>query len=158
LAAAAEKGAEMVLSRLTNRENAAPTWGGLTWPSWSWFDEMFHDGEWHRPFSVEERRDDESIYIRAELPGVDPDKDVKVEVVDDELVITAQKSESQENKGRHVHRSEFRYGSLTRSIPIPRGVDESQISATYKDGVLEVRVAVPSGSVETAHRIEIKRG
>jgi HSP20 family protein len=57
-----------------------------------------------------------------------------------------------------VHRSEFRYGSFTRSIELPPGVDESKLTATYKDGILEVRVAFPVESGEMAARqIEVKR-
>jgi HSP20 family protein len=97
------------------------------------------------------------MVIRAELPGFNPDQDVRVEVIDGELVITAQRSESHKENGHHLHRSEFRYGSFTRSIPIPVGVDESKIAATYKDGVLEVRVALPAeSSSEATHQIEIK--
>lgn len=149
----------MELSKSSNLETEAPLWSGLSWPSWAWIDDMFREGDWRRPFKIEEWREDDSMVIRAELPGVDPDKDVMVEIVDDELVITAHKSESHKKDTRHMHRSEFRYGSLTRSVPIPKGIDESKISATYKDGVLEVRVAMPAGSEhEGSRRIEIKRG
>ena len=108
---------------------------------------MFRDVEWRRPFKIEECHEDNVMVIRAELPGVDPERDVQVDVVDDQLVITAQKSESHEKSARHVHHSEFRYGSMTRSVSMPKGVDESMISATYEDGVLEVRVAMPAASV-----------
>jgi HSP20 family protein len=135
-----------------------PVWSNLTWPSWAWFDELFRDSEWRRPFKIEECKDEGFWFVRAELPGVDPDKDVEVQIVNDELVITAQKSESHEHKGRHEVRSEFRYGSMTRTVPVPKGVDESKISATYKDGVLEVRVPLPAGpAVEAPHRVAIKR-
>jgi HSP20 family protein len=148
----------MVLSKTSNQEIDVPVWSNLSWPSWAWLDEMFRDGEWRRPFKVEECNDGDSLVVRAELPGVNPDEDVRIEIVGDELVISAEKSESHENTGRHVHRSEFRYGSLTRSVSIPKGVDESKIEATYKDGVLEVRMPVPAGSAgESKHRIEIKR-
>ena len=149
----------MDLLKSSNQDAEAPVWSGLSWPSWSWFDDMFREGDWRRPFKIEEWREDESMVIRAELPGVDPEKDVMVEIVDDELVITASKSESHKKEARHLHRSEFRYGSMTRSIPIPKGTDESKISATYKDGVLEVRVAMPAESEqESTHRIQVKRG
>lgn len=129
-------------SKITNQELEVPGWSGLSWPLWSRFDDVFRDGEWRRPFKIEECHEDDALVIRAELPGVDPDKDVKVEVVDNELVISAEKTESHASDGKHVHRSEIRYGSLTRSVPLPKGFDESSIKATYKDGVLEVRVAM----------------
>ena len=144
-------------SKVTGQEMEVPSWSGLSWPLWSRFDDVFRDGEWRRPFKIEECREDDSLVVRAELPGVDPDKDVNVEIVDNELVISAEKSESHVNDGKHMHRSEFRYGSLTRSVPLPKGVDESKITATYKDGVLEVRVAMPPETTdESTRKIQIK--
>ncbi len=99
------------------------------------------------------------MVIKAELPGIDPEKDVTVEVVDDELVIRVQRTESHMSDSHHVHRSEFRYGSFSRVVPIPSGVDESSVKATYKDGILEVRLPSPAEASETEpHRIEVKRG
>lgn len=148
----------MMVSKNQLQELDVPFLNNVNWPAWPRFDDMFRDVEWRRPFKIEECRDDNVIVLRAELPGVDPDKDVQVEVVDDQLVITAQKYESHEKSARHVHHSEFRYGSMTRSVSVPKGVDESMISATYKDGVLEVRVAMPEVAVmDGAHRVPIKR-
>jgi HSP20 family protein len=140
------------------QELDVPFFNNLTWPAWPRFDEMFRDVDWRRPFRIEECHEDNEMVIRAELAGVDPDKDVQIEIVDGQLMITAQKSESHEKSDRHVHHSEFRYGSMTRSVAMPKGVDESKISATYKDGVLEVRVAMPESSVmDEGHRVPIKR-
>jgi HSP20 family protein len=148
----------MVLSKSSHQEMETPTWNGLTWPAWTWLDEMFHDGDARRGFKVEECNDGQSLVVRAELPGVNPEKDVRIEIIDNELVIRAEKSETHEAKGKHSHRSEFRYGSMMRAIPVPKGVDESSIEATYKDGVLEVRMALPTESKdESKRRIEIKR-
>ncbi len=127
------------------------------WMSRQWFDDFFHDGFWRPMFAIEEFRDGDELVVRAELPGVDPDKDVELEVIDDMLVISAEKSESREHEGADVHRSEFRYGSLTRNVPIPRGVKESDIRATYRDGVLEIRMPVPASSSGASHRVAIKR-
>ncbi|MGZ4662358.1 MAG: Hsp20/alpha crystallin family protein, partial [Arthrobacter sp.] len=46
-------------------------------------------------------------------------------------------------KGKDSYRSEFRYGSFLRTLPLPADVKEEDIKATYKDGVLEVRTPVP---------------
>jgi HSP20 family protein len=144
-----------MLSKSSNKEMDVPSWGGL---SWARFDEMFHDGEGRRSFKIEECHDGDTMVVRAELPGIDPDKDVQVEVVDGELMISAQRTETHKTSGHHVHRSEFRYGSFTRSIPLPSGVDESKIEATYKDGVLEVKFQVPQQPSEMAsRRIQINR-
>jgi HSP20 family protein len=128
-------------------------------PSRAWIDEMFRDGERRRSFKIEETHEGDALVVRAELPGVDPEKDVTVEVVEDTLVIRVQRTESHMSDTHHVHRSEFRYGSFSRSVPIPSGVDESTVAATYKDGILEVRLPSPAEPVVAAsHRVEVKRG
>jgi HSP20 family protein len=127
-------------------------------PSRAWIEEMFRDGDWRRSFKIEETHEGDTIVIRAELAGVDPEKDVAVEVVNDELVIRVHRTESHMSNTHHVHRSEFRYGSFSRSVPIPAGVDESKVAATYKDGILEVRLPSPAeASGSEPHRIEVKR-
>ncbi len=131
----------------------------LSWPSWRWFDDVFRDVDWRPPFRVEEYQEHGQMVVRAELPGIDPDKDVTVEIVDGDLVISAEKRNHEETTERHVHRSEFRYGLLTRRVSLPEGVDQSKISASYKDGVLEVRMPMPAEKIETgARKIEIQRG
>jgi HSP20 family protein len=154
---------------MERRGDATLGFGGLSWPSWGswpsrrWLDEFFRDsffrdGFGHQMIKVEECREGDTLIVRAELPGVDPAKDVQVEVVEGELVISADRVERFERDEDHVHRSEFRYGALTRSVPLPKGVSESSITATYKDGVLEVRMAMPTGvSGEHTHRIEVQR-
>lgn len=61
--------------------------------------------------------------------------------------------ETQEEKG--YVRQEVYYGSLSRSLPLPAGVTEADITAAYKDGVLEVRVPAPKG--ETGTKIAVNR-
>jgi HSP20 family protein len=106
---------------------------------------------------VEEEMKDDSILIRAELPGMDPDKDVEITVSDGMLRIKAERrSETkEENEGRV--RSEFRYGSYTRTLPLPKGASEADVKATYKDGILEVTVPVKTEAVER-QRVAISRG
>jgi HSP20 family protein len=131
---------------------------GASWPSWRWLDDIFRDGEMHQMIKIEQSHEGDSMVIRAELPGVDPDKDIDIEVIDGALVISAEKTESHEKSEHNFYRSEFRYGSLTRSVPIPSGVDASTIDASYKDGVLEVRMAMPSNASNDARRrIMVKR-
>lgn len=93
---------------------------------------------------VEELEEDDAYVVRAELPGVDPDKDIAITVSGDVLTIEGHRQEEQKDK-RH---SEFRYGSFTRALRLPPGADPEQVSAGYADGVLEVRV--PLGEVKPA--------
>jgi HSP20 family protein len=90
------------------------------------------------PMRIEDFVQEGRYVVRAELPGIQPDKDVEVFVGDGMLTVRAQRSE--ETKERH--RSEFRYGSFERTVRLPRGVDEDDVKASYKDGILEVSVGL----------------
>ena len=92
---------------------------------------------------VEEYREDGTLVIRADLPGIDPDADVELTVSDGMLHIEAERREEEKQEGRGYVRQEVRYGSLSRSVPLPAGVTGADITATYKAGVLEIRVPEP---------------
>ena len=89
-------------------------------------------------FRVEEMVRDNRYVIRAELPGLDPEKDIDVTVEGRILTIHAERR--QEDNG--PYRSEFRYGSLTRQFRLPAKVDAKDVTARYEKGVLEVSVPV----------------
>jgi HSP20 family protein len=106
---------------------------------------------------VEELVDGDRLVVRAELPGVDPEKDVDVRIEGGDLLISAQRQERKEEKERGGYRTEFRYGSFSRTIPLPAGASERDIEATYTDGVLEVRVPVPQTDEAVPKKIEVRR-
>jgi HSP20 family protein len=89
---------------------------------------------------VEELTDGEDLVVRAEMPGIDPDKDVEISLYDGMLHIRAERRESAEKKERSEYRSEFRYGMFERTLRLPAGVTGTEVTATYKDGILEVRL------------------
>jgi HSP20 family protein len=124
-------------------------WGG-GWP----FESMASP---FRDIKVEEFLDGEQLVIRAELPGVDPDRDIDVSVDNGVLTISAERRESTREKVDRGFHSEFRYGSFVRQIRLPAGTSSEVISATYKDGVLEIRMPKPSGEA-ASRRIQIQRG
>lgn len=108
---------------------------------------------------VEEYRDGNTVVIRADLPGIDPDQDVEVTVADDVLHLRAERRERTEHKDKGSYRSEFRYGSFSRALPLPPGCRDEDISASYRDGVLEVRVPVVDHVDPPATRkIQVTRG
>ncbi|WP_068148253.1 Hsp20/alpha crystallin family protein [Rhodococcoides corynebacterioides] len=88
------------------------------------------------PIRVEDRRQDGAYLLRAEVPGVDPDSGFDVTVHDDRVVIRAERIGTTEDGAR----SEFRYGKFYRSVRLPRDVDKDAIEATYRDGILEIRM------------------
>ena len=101
---------------------------------------------------VEEEVKDDTLTIRAEIPGVDPEKDVQITLSEGQLLIRAERQERTEQKDKGNYRSEFRYGSFLRTVPLPKGVKGEDITATYKDGVLEIRAPIPRTEEEPPHQ------
>jgi HSP20 family molecular chaperone IbpA len=88
------------------------------------------------------RQDDDAV-LRLELPGVDIDKDVTVEVADSRLVVHGERRDevSHEESGQLWNVREVRYGSFRRSFTVPRHVTPEDITAEYDAGILTVRIA-----------------
>jgi HSP20 family protein len=124
------------------------------WVDWPAFT-AWREGE--RMIRIEEFRDGDTLVIRAEIPGIDPDKDVEINVRDHMLEIRAERREQQATEEKGARRSEFRYGSFYRAVPLPAEAKDGDVHATYKDGVLEVRVPCAPAVEETAQRIQVTR-
>lgn len=120
---------------------------------------LFASTDGPAPIRVEEFVDGKTLVVRAEMPGVDPDKDVEVTIEDGFLRIRAERQEKEEHKDNGRYRSEFRYGSFSRNIPLPDGVKEEDIKASYTNGVLEVRAPLPDEAQPTEpKKLPITRG
>ncbi len=117
--------------------------GGMNWP--------------FRDIKVEEFVDGEQLVVMAEIPGVDPDRDIDVSIDSGVLTIAAERRESSRGKFDKGFHSEFRYGSFVRQVRLPPGTSPEVVSATYKDGVLEIRMPKPSAEAASG-RIQIQRG
>jgi len=87
---------------------------------------------------IEEYLDDDRYVVLAELPGVDPAKDVDITYADGVLRLSVVRVKEHRERGR----SEFHYGSFHRTIPLPAGAREDTITATYADGILEITVLI----------------
>ncbi|SDK40749.1 Molecular chaperone IbpA, HSP20 family [Nonomuraea maritima] len=101
---------------------------------------------------IEDYVDDGKYVIRAELPGVDPERDVEITVSGGVLRLHAERHEEQ----KEANRSEFRYGSLSRSLTLPEGVEAEDIRATYDKGILTVTVPMPEETKKGAKRIPVE--
>ena len=136
---------------------------GSRWPdvfTSRFFDRLWPFEDWRseeEQFKVEEFMDNDALVVRADLPGVDPDHDIEITVQDGTLRIQGQRREERKTEEKDVRRSEVRYGSFTRTLPLPSGTSENDIKATYKDGVLEVRLPIDQTKA-AASRIRIDRG
>ena len=85
---------------------------------------------------------DSEIVYAFDLPGI-PEEKISLEVADDTLTISAEREKVAEESGERFYRFERRYGTFSRAVGLPQGVDDTKIRADYKDGVLEVHVPKP---------------
>jgi HSP20 family molecular chaperone IbpA len=104
-----------------------------------------------RVMRLEDEMKDGRYVVRAEIPGVDPAKDIEITVRDGQLTIKAERSEKKDFDGR----SEFSYGSFVRTVSLPTGADEDNIEATYNNGILTVSVAI-SEAKPAERRVQVK--
>lgn len=133
-----------------------PPTAGTSPMTWSdWFDhwpEMFAR-RWpetlrNLPFGAEMMRiehfndEDGTMVVRAELPGIDPEEDVSISIDDGLMTISGEREERSETEGSNGYRTEFQYGSFSRTVRLPVGARADDVVATYRDGILEVRVPV----------------
>ncbi len=118
-----------------------------------WFEEPFLTLRPYlgQPIRVEDYIEDDRYVVRAELAGLDPEKDIEVTLGSGYLTIRAERSAKTEGK----HRSEFRYGSFTRSLPLPANADEDDVTAGYADGILTVSVGLHDKK-DAVKKIEVK--
>ena len=108
---------------------------------------------------VDEYRDGDTQVIRAELAGIDPEKDVELTVTDGMLRIDAERRVEKDTEDKGYTRHELRYGRFTRSLPMPEGSSAEDVTATYKDGILEVRIPVPQPPAQTEPtKVAISKG
>ncbi|MDE3130866.1 MAG: Hsp20/alpha crystallin family protein [Acidobacteriota bacterium] len=91
--------------------------------------------------------------LHADLPGLD-EKDVKVELESDVLTISGERKAEHEKGG--YHRFERAYGSFSRSLTLPEGVDPEAVEASFERGVLEVRIPKPVR--QSPHKVTIAVG
>jgi len=107
-------------------------------------------------------RDGEDALVRLELPGLDPENDVTVEVDRGRLVVRGERRDQREDEERGLR--EVRYGAFRREFALPQQVSGEAVSASYEAGVLSIRVAgayagtqprrVPVTSADTRPAVE----
>jgi len=126
-----------------------PTFLPLRWPATAkhWLAEAY--------MPVNEFYRDGSLVIRAEIPGIDPDRDVEVTVTDGRLHIKAERHQEEKVEEEHYVRKEMHYGSFERTLPLPQGVTENDVKAIYTDGILEI--VIPKVEMEPAKKIPVSK-
>jgi len=104
---------------------------------------------------VQVREQDNKLQIRVDLPGV-PKENVRVDLQEQVIEIGGERREerTEGDEQRRWRRTERRYGSFYRAIPLPEGAEAEKAEARMKDGVLEI--TVPLSEEKNPRRLDIK--
>ena len=103
---------------------------------------------------VDEYQENGTLVIKAEMAAIDPDKDVEITASDGTLHIAAHRRAEEKEEGKGYFRRELRYGSFRRDLPLSEGCSESGLEASYKDGILEIRVPAAK---EPARKVPVQK-
>ena len=98
---------------------------------------------------------DEHLVLRGDLPGLS-EEDVEIEIKDNVLTVSGERKAEHEERSEGFYRVERAFGSLSRSLTLPRGVESDKVSAKFDRGVLEVRIPKPEERRPT--RVQIGTG
>ena len=96
---------------------------------------------------------DGNVIVKAEMPGIDLG-DVDVTIAEGELRISGERKEEHEVKEENYYCSERSYGHVFRSVTLPEGCDAESVSATMKDGVLEI--VIPRKAHAASKKVEVR--
>lgn len=138
------------MSELLRRDFAGPR-GSTPWRE-GWGGSM---GAWVPAVDVFSREGD--LVVRAELPGINPEKDVDISVQDGVLTLRGERRHEQRSNGDSYFRVESSYGSFQRNILLPEGVKAEDIQASYQNGILEV-VVPKAAELTSAKKVPITVG
>lgn len=131
----------------------------MDWPDWpslpAWPERLRHIAS-ENLMKIEEFIEDDTMVVRAEIPGIDPENDVEINVADGTLTIRAERRQESKTEEKGRYQSEFSYGSFSRVMTLPTGASEKEIQATYTDGILEVRVPINKAEAES-HKVPVTR-
>ena len=105
--------------------------------------------------AIEMFETDQDVVVRAALPNIDP-KQIDITVTGDAITLKGESKHEEEHTGRNYVRREFRHGSFSRTLPLPTEVKSAEAKATYKDGVLEVRI--PKSERVTPRAVKVQIG
>jgi HSP20 family protein len=98
---------------------------------------------------------DEAVVLKADLPGLSKDE-IEVNLTDSTLTVTGEKKKESEVKQEHYYRSERSFGSFSRMVHLPAEVNGAQAKATFKNGVLEVRLPKTEAARRKAVKVKVE--
>jgi HSP20 family protein len=93
--------------------------------------------------------------VRIEIPGIDPKRELSVTLEDGFLKVEGERVRHEEVKEEDVYRVESFYGDFRRYFPVPEGLEETDITADYVDGILEITMPAVVAKKLEAKKTEI---
>lgn len=88
---------------------------------------------------AEMEQTEDTIHLKVEVPGMNAN-DLDVQVTKDAVMITGERKSESKSEKNGMKRSEFRYGSFSRTIPLPVPIDNNQVKGDYQDGILTLEL------------------
>ena len=99
--------------------------------------------------------DGNDVVVKAELPGMKKD-DLEVNLTDDTITVSGEKKKEEKIEKKDYYRVERSYGSFTRSFRLPKEVQSDKAKASFKDGVLEIRVPKTEEAMKKEKKVTIE--
>ena len=129
----------------------------LTWNPWQEQNALQTqlDRDFVKVPAAELRLDEEAVYLRLELPGIEA-KDLDIEVTKKAVSISAERKTEHRNEGKATFKSEFHYGKFHRVIPLPARVQNTNVTADYKNGILNL--TLPKTEAEKHKVVKVSLG
>lgn len=139
---------ERVFERLMPRGWMRPI--GWEWPRWN---ELMEPFEGTRIPSMDVIDNDSSILVRIEVPGIDK-KNIDISVTDTTLTVKGSQMKEAKEEKTNFFRCEISRNDFTRSFALPVNVDSTKVSATLKDGILEI--TLPKSDGVKSHTVKVQ--
>ncbi|MFE4106465.1 Hsp20/alpha crystallin family protein [Almyronema epifaneia] len=98
---------------------------------------------------------DEAVHLKLEIPGIDA-KDLNIEVTADTVSISGERKSEEKSETDGVKRTEFRYGKFQRAISLPSRIQNTEVKADYKDGILHL--TLPKAEEEKNKIVKVNIG
>jgi len=105
--------------------------------------------------SIDVKENDKEFTIKAELPGVD-EKDIDVTVTNDSVTIKGEKKEEKEDKDKNYYYMERSYGSFSRVIPLDAEIEADKAEASFKNGILDIKIPKNQAAKTKGTKVSIK--
>lgn len=119
------------------------------------FDDDWFEGQFANipRVRVDVHENQNDVIVSAEIPGLEKKEDVNITVHDNHLHLSGKIERTGEHKDENVHRTERYYGQFSRTVPLPAAVDDTGAKASYRNGILEVRI--PKSTKQIGRQIDV---